>query len=115
MARSKTCQRWLKEHFDDPCVKMAQKVGYRSRASCKLLESRDWDRLMHPGMTVDGLGAAPDCGSPAASRVLGVKGRLIASGILPMDGIPSAFFRATSPMTRGADAPKRSASSRSAL
>lgn len=21
MARSKTSQRWLKEHFDDPCVK----------------------------------------------------------------------------------------------
>ncbi|CAD5378838.1 hypothetical protein OF001_U40036 [Pseudomonas sp. OF001] len=31
VARSKTSPRWLKEHFDDPCVKMAQKDGYRSR------------------------------------------------------------------------------------
>ena len=38
MARSKTSHRWLKEHFDDPYVKMAQKDGYRSRASYKLLE-----------------------------------------------------------------------------
>ena len=41
VARSKTSQSWLKEHSDDPRVKMAQKAGYRSRASCRLLESRD--------------------------------------------------------------------------
>ena len=38
MAQSKTSKRWLKEHFDDPFVKQAQKDGYRSRASYKLLE-----------------------------------------------------------------------------
>ena len=45
MARSKTSQRWLKEHFDDPYVKMAQMDGYRSRASYKLLEIQEKDRI----------------------------------------------------------------------
>lgn len=92
MARSKTSQRWLKEHFDDPYVKMAQKDGYRSRASYKLLELQEKDRLMRPGMTVVDLGAAPGGWSQVASRVLGDKGRLIASDILPMDVIPDVTF-----------------------
>ena len=46
MARSKTSQGWLKEHFNDPYVKMAQKDGYRSRASYKLLEIQEKDRIL---------------------------------------------------------------------
>lgn len=92
MARSKTSQRWLKEHFDDPYVKMAQKDGYRSRASYKLLELQEKDRLLRPGMTVVDLGAAPGGWSQVASRVLGDKGRLIASDILSMDAIPDVTF-----------------------
>lgn len=92
MARSKTSQRWLKEHFDDPYVKMAQKDGYRSRASYKLLELQERDRLLRPGMTVVDLGAAPGGWSQVASRVLGDKGRLIASDILSMDAIPDVTF-----------------------
>ena len=45
MARSKTSLNWLKEHFNDPYVKMAQKDGYRSRASYKLLEIQECDIL----------------------------------------------------------------------
>ena len=58
MAQSKTSKRWLKEHFDDPFVKQAQKDGYRSRASYKLLEIQERDRILRPGMTVLDLGAA---------------------------------------------------------
>ena len=36
--RSKSSSRWMKEHFDDPYVKQAQKDGYRSRAVYKVLE-----------------------------------------------------------------------------
>lgn len=46
MARSKSSARWLKEHATDPYVKMAQKDGYRSRASYKLLEIQEKDRIM---------------------------------------------------------------------
>lgn len=92
MARSKTSQRWLKEHFDDPYVKMAQKDGYRSRASYKLLELQERDRILRPGMSVVDLGAAPGGWSQVVSRVLGDKGRLVASDILPMDSIPDVTF-----------------------
>ncbi len=92
MARSKTSQGWLKEHFNDPYVKMAQKDGYRSRASYKLLEIQEKDRILRPGNTVIDLGAAPGGWSQVTSRVLGDKGRLIASDILEMDSIPDVTF-----------------------
>ena len=92
MARSKTSQRWLKEHFDDPYVKMAQRDGYRSRASYKLLEIQEKDRILRPGMTVIDLGAAPGGWSQVTSRVIGDRGRLIASDILPMDSIADVTF-----------------------
>jgi len=92
LARSKTSQRWLKEHFDDPYVKMAQRDGYRSRASYKLLEIQEKDRILRPGMTVVDLGAAPGGWSQVTSRVIGDRGRLIASDILPMDSIADVTF-----------------------
>jgi 23S rRNA (uridine2552-2'-O)-methyltransferase len=92
VARSKTSHRWLKEHFDDPYVKMAQRDGYRSRASYKLLEIQEKDRILRPGMTVVDLGAAPGGWSQVTSRVIGDKGTLIASDILPMDSIPDVTF-----------------------
>lgn len=92
MARSKTSKGWLKEHFDDPYVKQAQKDGYRSRASYKLLEIQEKDRLLRPGMTVLDLGAAPGGWSQVASRLIGEKGRIIASDVLAMDSIADVTF-----------------------
>ena len=92
MARSKTSHNWLKEHFNDPYVKMAQKDGYRSRASYKLLELQEKDRLIRPGMSVIDLGAAPGGWSQVTSRLIGGQGRLIASDILEMDSIPDVTF-----------------------
>jgi 23S rRNA (uridine2552-2'-O)-methyltransferase len=92
VARSKTSQNWLREHFNDPYVKMAQKDGYRSRASYKLLEIQEKDRLIRPGMTVIDLGAAPGGWSQVTSRLIGGQGRLIASDILEMDSIPDVTF-----------------------
>jgi 23S rRNA (uridine2552-2'-O)-methyltransferase len=92
VARSKTSHNWLKEHFDDKYVKMAQKDGYRSRASYKLLEIQEKDKLIRPGMTVIDLGAAPGGWSQVTSRLIGGQGRLIASDILEMDSIPDVTF-----------------------
>ena len=92
MARSKSSSRWLKEHFDDQFVKMAQKDGYRSRASYKLLEVQEKDRILRPGMTVIDLGSAPGGWSQVTSRVIGDKGTLIASDILPMAAIADVTF-----------------------
>ncbi|KQQ67594.1 23S rRNA (uridine(2552)-2'-O)-methyltransferase RlmE [Pseudomonas syringae] len=92
MKPSKSSQNWLKEHFDDKYVKMAQKDGYRSRASYKLLEIQEKDKIIRPGMTVVDLGAAPGGWSQVTSRLIGGQGRLIASDILEMDAIGDVTF-----------------------
>ena len=92
MARSKTSSNWLKEHFDDPYVKQAQKDGYRSRASYKLLEISKKDRLLRPGMTVVDLGAAPGGWTQVAMQLVGEEGTVVASDILAMDSIADVTF-----------------------
>ena len=87
MARSKTSNQWLKEHFADPYVKEAHKLGYRSRAAFKLLEIQEKDKLLKPGMVVVDLGAAPGSWSQIAVDIVGDKGKVFALDILPMDSI----------------------------
>lgn len=90
--KNSSSKKWLREHFDDAYVKQAQKDGYRSRASYKLLEVQEKDRIIRPGMTVLDLGAAPGGWSQVAARLVGDRGRVIASDILPMDSIAGVEF-----------------------
>ncbi|MCW8194532.1 23S rRNA (uridine(2552)-2'-O)-methyltransferase RlmE [Proteobacteria bacterium 005FR1] len=92
MARSKSSRRWLQEHVNDPFVKRAQVDGYRARAAYKLLELNDKDRLIRPGMLVVDLGSAPGSWSQVAGRLVGAKGRVVASDILPMDSLENVEF-----------------------
>lgn len=92
MARTKSSERWLKEHFDDYYVKRAQQEGYRSRAAFKLLEIQEKSALIRPGMTVVDLGAAPGGWSQIAARLVGAKGRVLATDILPMDALAGVEF-----------------------
>lgn len=92
MARSKTSKQWLKEHFDDVYVRQSREQGYRSRASFKLLEIQQQDGLIRPGMTVVDLGAAPGGWSQVAAKLVGDKGRVIASDILKMDALAGVEF-----------------------
>ena len=86
--RSKSSQRWLREHFDDPFVARAQQEGYRSRAVYKLAEIDRRDQLLRPGMRVVDLGAAPGGWSQYAMERVGRSGHVVASDILPMDPVP---------------------------
>lgn len=92
MARSKSSNRWLEEHVNDPYVKKAQVDGYRSRASYKLLTLNEKDKLIKPGNLVLDLGSAPGGWSQVASKLVGDKGKVIASDILPMDSIAGVEF-----------------------
>lgn len=92
MARSKTSAAWLKEHVDDVWVKKAQQDGFRTRASYKLMELDEKDRLIRPGMNVVDLGAAPGGWSQVVARKLNGNGVIIASDILPMDPIADVDF-----------------------
>ena len=100
--RSKSSQRWLKEHFSDPYVKKAQAEGMRSRAAYKLEELVDRDRLLKPGMVIVDLGAAPGGWSQWVRQELDQmernlpdtarRGRVIASDILEMPSLAGVDF-----------------------
>lgn len=92
MARSKSSNRWLEEHVNDPYVKQAQKDGYRSRASYKLLELLDKDRLLRPGMRVVDVGSAPGGWSQVLARRLKGQGHVLATDILPMEAVEGVHF-----------------------
>ena len=90
--KASTSKGWLKEHFDDEYVMRAKREGYRSRACYKLLEIQQKDKLIRPGMTVVDLGSAPGGWSQVAAELVGHHGRVIASDILPMDGLAGVDF-----------------------
>ena len=100
--RSKSSQRWLKEHFSDPYVKKAQAEGLRSRAAYKLEELAERDQLLKPGMVVVDLGAAPGSWSQwvrqeldkmgEGGRAQEHTGRVIASDILEMPTLAGVEF-----------------------
>ena len=84
MKKSKTSQRWLDEHEQDPYVLKARSAGYRSRAVYKLIELDDRLNLFREHLTVVDLGAAPGGWSQVARQRLGTTGRVIALDILEM-------------------------------
>ncbi|MFC1690507.1 23S rRNA (uridine(2552)-2'-O)-methyltransferase RlmE [Pseudomonadota bacterium] len=92
MARSKSSNRWLSEHFDDHYVKMAQNKGLRSRSAFKLLELQEKYSLIKPGMVVVDLGAAPGGWCQVVQPLLGDRGRILALDILEMDAIHGVEF-----------------------
>ncbi len=92
MARSKSSNDWMKEHFDDHYVKMAQKAGYRSRSTFKLEEIDKKDKLIRPGMVVVDLGSAPGGWSDYALRKMGDNGTIVALDILSMTPLTGVHF-----------------------
>jgi 23S rRNA (uridine2552-2'-O)-methyltransferase len=92
MARSKSSSTWLQRHVSDPFVKKAQLDGYRSRSAYKLTELNEKDRLVRPGMRVMDLGSAPGGWSQVLGKLVGAKGRVLATDILPMEPIRNVDF-----------------------
>ena len=90
--RSKSSDRWLKEHFSDPFVQRAQAAGWRSRAVFKLEEIDQRERLLKPGGVCLDLGAAPGAWSQYARGRLGPKGRVVATDILAMEPLSGVEF-----------------------
>ena len=107
--RSRSSERWLKEHAADSYVKRARKQGLRSRAAFKLEELDQAERLIRPGMVIVDLGAAPGGWSQYAAKVLNGKGSVYAFDVLPMDAVPGVQFIRGDFCEQGALAELRSA------
>ncbi|WP_446810277.1 23S rRNA (uridine(2552)-2'-O)-methyltransferase RlmE [Methylomonas sp. 2BW1-5-20] len=92
MARSKSSQQWMQEHFQDEYVKKAQALGYRSRAVFKLIEIQEKDKIIKPGINIVDLGAAPGGWSEYVSKIVGKKNKVIALDLLAIDPIDGVDF-----------------------
>jgi len=92
MARSKSSNQWMQEHFDDEYVKKAQALGYRSRSTFKLVEIQEKDKIIRSGMNVIDLGAAPGGWSDYARKIVGKKNKVIALDLLAIDPIDGVDF-----------------------
>ncbi|AAZ97085.1 cell division protein FtsJ [Thiobacillus denitrificans ATCC 25259] len=86
--RTKSGSAWMHEHVTDAYVKKAQQDGFRSRAAYKLLEIDSRDHLLHPGMTVVDLGAAPGSWCQVAVQKMKRQGRVLAIDLLPVAPLP---------------------------
>lgn len=92
MKRTRTSNAWLREHVNDPYVQRAKAEGYRSRASFKLMEIDDRDRLIRSGEIVVDLGATPGGWSQVAAKRMKGGGRVIALDLLEMDPLHGVEF-----------------------
>ena len=100
MAKNKFNHSWLHDHINDPYVKLAQKHGYRARAAFKLKEIDEADHLIRTGDVVVDLGATPGSWSQYVREKLrkgagegeGIRGRIIALDLLPMEPIADVDF-----------------------
>lgn len=92
MARSKSSQQWMQEHFQDEYVRKAQALGFRSRAVFKLIEIQEKDKLIKPGMNIVDLGAAPGGWSEYANKIVGKSGKVVALDLLAIDPIEGVDF-----------------------
>ena len=87
--RSKSSQRWLKEHFSDPYVKKAQAEGMRSRAAYKLKEMDDKYHFLRKSAKIVDLGAAPGGWTQVAVERCG-EGNVLGADLQEIEPIPGA-------------------------
>ena len=84
---------WLERQLNDPYVKEARKLGYRSRAAFKLIEIDDKYKFLKSGGFIVDLGAAPGGWSQVAAKRVKAdagKGKVVAidlHGIEPITGV----------------------------
>ena len=79
---------WLERQLNDPYVKKARELGYRSRAAFKLEELDDKFGLIGKGDLIVDLGCAPGGWMQAAFKR--GAGRIVGIDILPVDAVPGA-------------------------
>jgi len=86
---------WLQRQLNDPYVARAKAEGYRSRAAYKLNELNERYKLLHKGMRVVDLGAAPGGWSQVAVPLVGStadKPLVVAIDYLDMDPIEGVIL-----------------------
>ncbi len=92
MIKTASSKRWVEEHNSDFYVAQATKLGYRSRASFKIIEIQEKYKIFKKDMFIVDLGAAPGGWSQQIVKYMGPNGKLIALDLLDMPPIAGADF-----------------------
>ncbi len=88
----------MRNHLDDPFVKLAQKEGFRARAAYKLKEIDEDAHLIRAGQVIVDLGCAPGSWSQYVCRKLGhqeiesLNSIIVGLDLLPMEPISGVHF-----------------------
>ena len=88
--RKLSSTRWLERQLNDPYVREANRLGYRSRAAFKILEIEDKFKIFKPGQCILDLGAAPGGWSQVVAKIVNnnsKSGQVLAIDILPIDAL----------------------------
>ncbi len=75
--RKTSSTRWLQRQLNDPYVAEAKRLGYRGRASFKLIELDDRFKLLTANAVVADLGCAPGGWSQVALERVGASGHVV--------------------------------------
>jgi 23S rRNA (uridine2552-2'-O)-methyltransferase len=88
--RKNSSTRWLQRQLNDPYVREAQRLGYKSRAAFKLKELDEQLSLIKPGTVAVDLGAAPG----GWCQVLNEKGaaHVVAIDLIEVTDVPDIHF-----------------------
>jgi len=88
--RKNSSTRWLQRQLNDPYVKEANRLGYKSRAAFKLNELDDQLKLIKPGTVAVDLGAAPG----GWCQVLNERGakHVVAIDLIEVTEVPDISF-----------------------
>lgn len=88
--RTTSSAMWLQRQLNDPFVREAQRLGYRSRAAFKIIGIDEKVKLFKPGQVIVDLGAAPGGWSQVAVERKAKK--VVAIDLLPIEPIPGVDF-----------------------
>jgi 23S rRNA (uridine2552-2'-O)-methyltransferase len=88
--RKNSSTRWLQRQLNDPYVKEANRLGYKSRAAFKLIELDEQLKLIRPGTVAVDLGAAPG----GWCQVLNQRGanHVVAIDLIEVTEVPDISF-----------------------
>jgi 23S rRNA (uridine2552-2'-O)-methyltransferase len=88
--RTTSSTRWLQRQLNDPYVREAQRLGYRSRAAFKIIEIDEKLKIFKPGQVIVDLGAAPGGWSQIAA--MRKAKRVVAIDIIDIEPLPGVDF-----------------------
>ncbi len=88
---SESSKQWLRRQINDEYTNRAKELGYRSRASFKLLEIDDKFKIVAKSKSVLDLGSAPG-GWTQVILQKNKKATVVAVDLIDMDSVPGSYF-----------------------